>query len=162
MRNNDVVIHFRIATSGGVTPQKTHPFEITSSYKKMEALQGTCKNVFFHNGVMSDFASTKYSDTQNYCAMILSTIKDLERQPVLIDYLARKENSKFAIMTKNNVILGNDFLTDGNMIVSNKNYTYYYNTSYNNFEKTKYNSNTYDKKQTYIYDDYNTEYDMYY
>lgn len=151
--NKDLIIHFRIGTSGGKTPQKTHPFVITNSYRKMEKLQGTCKQSFFHNGIMSDFASDKHSDTENFTAMILSTIRNLEQQDTLIDYLARVNNSKFAIITRNRVILGGDYLSDNNMLVSNRNYSYYYNTQYNDFDKTKYSYIS--KSKSYLYDDYN-------
>lgn len=154
LKNQDLVIHFRIATSGGKTPQKTHPFVITHSYKKMEKLQGTCKQAFFHNGIMNDFASDKHSDTQNFTAMILSNIKNLEQQDTLIDYLARVNNSKYAIITRDRVMLGGDYLTDSNMLVSNRNYSYYYNTSYNDYEKTKYSYYDY-KHKDYLYNDYN-------
>lgn len=160
LKNKDLIMHFRIATSGGVTPQKTHPFEICTSYKRMERLQGTCKSAFFHNGIISEFASAKYSDTQNFNAMILANVKDIEHQPALVDYLAKINESRFAIITKNNVLLGGDYLIDSNMLVSNKNYACYYYDSYNHYEKTKYNYSTYDKKQhNYIYEDYNALYD---
>lgn len=155
--NKDVVIHFRIATSGGITAEKTHPFEITSSYKRMEKLNGVCNSAFFHNGIISNFASKNYSDTENYNALILSRIKNLENQKTLIDYLARVTNSRFAIITKNDVLLGNDFLEDNGYLVSNKNYAHYYNTSYNNFDKIDYTYPIWksNKKQMYIYSDYN-------
>jgi len=156
LQNKDLIIHFRIATSGGTAPEKTHPFCVTHSLKKMEQLQGTCKLAFFHNGIISDFASKNYSDTENYTALILANIKNLEQQDTLIDYLARVENSRFALITKNRVLLGNEFLTDNNYFVSNKNYTYYYNTSYNNYDKMKYQYNTYTKD--YLYNDYNRLY----
>lgn len=160
LKSKDLVLHFRIATSGGVTPQKTHPFEICNSFKKMERLEGTCKSAFFHNGVMSDFASSKYSDTENFNYMILANIKNVEHQPTLIDYLARANNSKFAIITKDRVLLGGDFLSDGDYLASNKNYTYYYNDSYNYYDKTKYSYYNYkDYQPSYLYSDYNKLYD---
>lgn len=60
-----VVMHFRIATSGGVSPQKCHPFPITDDLELMEALEYTYPKVLFHNGILGA-GRGHMSDTQVY------------------------------------------------------------------------------------------------
>ena len=48
------VIHFRIATHGGVTPELCHPFPIT---EKVElTVSGSAPKVLFHNGMWNDWS----------------------------------------------------------------------------------------------------------
>lgn len=44
----EVVIHFRIASVGGVQPELRHPFPVTSQAGLMD--HGRCKSVLFQNG----------------------------------------------------------------------------------------------------------------
>ena len=46
-------LHFRIATSGGVCPERTHPFPISKSYRVQEQLIQQTQAALMHNGVIS-------------------------------------------------------------------------------------------------------------
>lgn len=50
--NDTVVIHFRIATAGDISPEMTHPFPINVELKHFLALEYKTQHVFFHNGVV--------------------------------------------------------------------------------------------------------------
>ena len=47
------VIHFRIATSGGVSKELCHPFPVSKKVSVEES--GRAKQVLFHNGIWSDW-----------------------------------------------------------------------------------------------------------
>ena len=70
MTKHAVVLHARISTCNGVTPQLTHPFPVDESYKKMTELTGEVEAVFAHNGIFSSkFQPTKdemCSDTMKF------------------------------------------------------------------------------------------------
>ena len=74
--NAPAVVHFRIATSGGVTPEMTHPFIVAGRVKKCVALEPvtTKAPVIFHNGVISDYVYGDYSDTCNFVSHLLSSV----------------------------------------------------------------------------------------
>lgn len=58
LKDRNILIHFRIATSGGVNELNCHPFQINDSL------------VMIHNGVLGSFATpakdSPYNDTQTY------------------------------------------------------------------------------------------------
>lgn len=55
---NDVVgVHFRIATNGAIKAKNCHPFFVSEEAVNAYSVQGTCKSVLFHNGILSQ----KYS-----------------------------------------------------------------------------------------------------
>ena len=47
------VVHFRIATSGGVSPELCHPFPISRNVTT--EVEGRAKRVIFHNGILMDW-----------------------------------------------------------------------------------------------------------
>lgn len=61
--NNSVVLHFRIATAGGVNPENTHPFQVNDNL------------AFVHNGVIREVPDVKgLSDTAVFNKEILQTL----------------------------------------------------------------------------------------
>lgn len=52
------IIHFRIASVGGVKPQLCHPFEITNEVSLNMGKGKTTTELLFHNGTWSDYADT--------------------------------------------------------------------------------------------------------
>lgn len=55
-----ILLHYRIATVGGVRPELTHPFPITA--KAGVKLTGGAKSVLVHNGTWCGFVSTRFDD----------------------------------------------------------------------------------------------------
>ena len=48
------VLHFRIATSGGASPEMTHPYKMTTG-SELSLSEDTDKSVLFHNGVIPNW-----------------------------------------------------------------------------------------------------------
>lgn len=76
--DSPAVIHFRLATHGAKTQGLCHPFPVTASYDELCMPDIECDMGVAHNGVLSSYGKidTKYSDTQNYIATVLSFVKD--------------------------------------------------------------------------------------
>ena len=70
-----VVMHFRIATHGGVMPANTHPFPVTSSISMLQKLKCTTSLGVAHNGIISSVNPRKgISDTMEYIASQLAPL----------------------------------------------------------------------------------------
>jgi hypothetical protein len=69
--SDTVIYHFRIATSGGITPANCHPFPISTSVDDLKTLTIACKTAFVHNGILGK-GSKDLSDTQLYILNTLS------------------------------------------------------------------------------------------
>jgi len=108
------VVHFRLATHGGVCPQYTHPFRID----KPDTLKTEyeAKLVLFHNGTIKNYeqfaklanVSPKNSDT--FClARYLTMLDYKDKLNILV-----KQTSKFAILSPKTIItIGEFFKKDG-------------------------------------------------
>ena len=129
--NKNVVLHFRIATSGGKTPAKTHPFILSNN-------DGALNNIdiaahapgIAHNGVLSQFTYNKQlSDTQNYIKDFLHNIYKLNKHfynnkyfNALIERSLGNSN-KLAIIDGAKLITYGDFVEDeGGLLFSNSTY----------------------------------------
>ena len=60
--DSDFILHFRIATSGGIRHETCHPFRVHN------------KLAFVHNGIFSNLGETKMSDTQVFNRDILQKL----------------------------------------------------------------------------------------
>ncbi len=60
------VLHFRIASAGGIKPENCHPFPVTSSEKVIRDLQCTAKVGVAHNGTIHGYGNSVLSDTMQY------------------------------------------------------------------------------------------------
>ena len=154
--DRDRVFHFRIATSGKISPECCHPFVLSNSLEKMRETDVFTDVGFSHNGVMSDFTPKEgmmspYSDTMYFGAQVLFPLKDkLYKEST--QYLIKKAmgTNKYAILGKNGaIILGAwNTSTETGIQYSNTSYeerksTYYYGgcgytsyTSYYEYEIT--------------------------
>lgn len=78
IKDSDTVIyHFRIATSGGITPANCHPFPISTSVDDLKTLTIACKTAFVHNGILGK-GSKDLSDTQLYVLNTLSLYDNIK------------------------------------------------------------------------------------
>lgn len=80
--NTPVVLHFRITTHGGTSPQNTHPFPISSNEKYLKALDLTCSVGMVHNGIISSVVvdkDAKMSDTMVYIQDVLAPLSMLNK-----------------------------------------------------------------------------------
>lgn len=156
-----VVLHFRIATSGGISPDKCHPFPITDNIDLLNHPHVLCKYGVAHNGIISK-GKKDLSDTQEF---IINVLSKLYSGNILmsdaVNYLLHMSSSKFIIMDKNcNLSIAGTF--------NKKNEIYYSNYSH---EKYKYKTYDYTKdswggkshnnnnahNNSYTYNGYNTK-----
>ena len=74
---HNLIIHFRIGTSGGLTKEKTQPFKITNNVKELNKLYiNNNKPSIVHNGIFYDFIyNDKLSDTQNFIKDFLQPLQ---------------------------------------------------------------------------------------
>ncbi len=73
--DDTVVIHFRIATSGGIKPEMCHPFVASPDPNIANSISGHIMDLCFaHNGVIYDLngLSKDYSDTSLFAMQFLS------------------------------------------------------------------------------------------
>ena len=86
--DDELVLHFRITTSGGTNPENCHPFPISSRVEDLKATRINVPMAFVHNGVLGkgDDAA-KISDTQ-------LLVRDVLSRPEICNYLENPEIQK--------------------------------------------------------------------
>lgn len=89
----DMVIHFRISTSGGITPENTHPFMVNKNLAMV------------HNGIISncEVLNSNKPDTQNFIENILQKLPDnFLRNDVLVELISGYINASKLVFMDNN------------------------------------------------------------
>lgn len=122
--DTNVVLHFRIGTSGKLDALNCHPYPIYETNKTY------CKTdiALAHNGVLRDFTPSKKSvinDTQLFIQTMLRGLKKGFQNDDgilnLIEYII--DTNKFAFLDADNkVTLIGDFIKDNGYVYSNKSY----------------------------------------
>lgn len=101
-----LVLHFRISTQAGITPQMTHPFPVSAYYSELEKLESCPQIGFAHNGIIARTSgkNARYSDTALFVAKY---VNELLRQPCDVSKRALLEaigalapNNRFAVMNR--------------------------------------------------------------
>ena len=152
LKEHNLIMHFRIGTSGGLTKEKTQPFKITNNVKELNKLYiKNKKTSIVHNGVFSNYTyNSNLSDTQNY-------IKDF-LQPLLVSGIRNKTElikdtlsySKIAMLNnKDNVSLYGEYILDNGIYYSNNSYNNYYTKD--NIKKYDFTNHYKKEKQTTYY-----------
>ena len=78
--NTAVVMHFRIGTHGGNTPENTHPFPVVGVESMLKKLTSTTDLGMAHNGIINSVKPrVSISDTMEYDLQILAGLKKLSR-----------------------------------------------------------------------------------
>lgn len=141
LKKENVVLHFRIGTSGNMDARATHPFPISDNVKKLQAPRLNNLSVAVaHNGIIKDYAYKNddgLSDTQNFIKDFLQPLQMLDNQfykyKKIQQLIEKTIDSKLAIIDEKTIILIGQFEqgTDGN---------WYSNQSYKNdyFKLSKY------------------------
>lgn len=157
LKYKNVVLHFRIATHGGVTPAKTHPFLLTDDVDVLNSIdvKAAAPGVA-HNGVLYNYTNNKQlSDSQNFIKDFLFKIYSIDKKfynnnnfnDIILQVIGAA--NKLAIIDGHELHTYGHFIEDGGVLYSNdsykvkKTYTPVYYKKYNNY-------NTYS-----IYNDYN-------
>lgn len=148
LKESNVLLHFRISTSGGINENKTHPFILTNKSKVINRYKKeiiTTDPVVGHNGIFSDYVfKNNLSDTQNFIINFLYPIYNSNLKDNIKNYLIKNE-----ISTSKLIILESDgsVKTYGNFNIENG--VLYSNTSYKQkyyYTNYSYNYNDYDFK----------------
>jgi len=128
-----MLIHFRAATHGGVTPHHCHPFPLSTSKDKLMQTKLRCNVAIAHNGIFSGYGEKNgLSDTQEFIQKVLAPLaKYLRREPIknLIAEAARYNKLAF-LFGDGTIHLYGDFKKHNNCYFSNGSYEgwtgYYY------------------------------------
>jgi predicted glutamine amidotransferase len=75
MKKTDLVIHFRISTTGSTIPQNCHPFPLSNHPRDLKALTFVADRAIAHNGILHEYArfhnkDTDMSDTMYFSKML--------------------------------------------------------------------------------------------
>ena len=125
-----LVMHFRIATSGGIDFGACHPFPISNKRKTLRKTDFATDIGIVHNGVIPISAPDNMSDTMQYIAKKLYYYQKVQRNFYKQkSYMKRIENeikSKMVFLTGNGEIYKiGDFVEEDGMIYSNHSYQRY-------------------------------------
>lgn len=119
-----LVLHFRIATHGLITPAMCHPFIITKDIADTCITEAeTTEPVLFHNGTISGFGNKQISDTAEYANTVLPYIPDIKTKLRLLDHT----DAKFVLIENNQVHRVGQFYKYKGLTVSN---TYFIKKTY--------------------------------
>lgn len=133
LKNKNLVMHFRIGTSGQSKLGCTHPFAITNDYGVLNMTNVKTNIGVCHNGIISNYndRNGKYSDTQIYIAKVLTPLIKLNINAYkfkdIQEIIKDTTNSKWAFLDKfDEVYTVGEFVEDNGYLYSNSTYKNYY------------------------------------
>lgn len=163
LKNKNLVMHFRIGTSGGLTASKCHPFPISNIEADLNKQNINCDIGVVHNGILTNYTynKNKTSDTQNFIKDFLYYLYKIDNNfyknkmcNILIDN--QLDYNKLAILDKNDILTTyGDFIEDEGLLFSNTSYktAKYYNYNYDyNYDYNYLKNYDYDDYYKYYYD----------
>lgn len=113
----DMLLHFRIATHGGISPGNTHPFSLTKDVKLLQHTNVLTNYALIHNGMLPIEPDGNISDTMEFCRRLAPLYRDIPSAFNLIEGMAR--NNKIAVMTREKVHLFGAWETRDEVYFSN-------------------------------------------
>ena len=127
--HTDLVIHFRIGTSGTNSKGNCHPYPLYSAIDDMKALKLDCEYALAHNGILYDYTPDKdnkhdLNDTQLFIYRFMNGIQEKHLfSNAMLDSIDRViDGSKLAIMNRNKVRLIGKFIDHNGIYYSNRNH----------------------------------------
>jgi len=121
-----IVMHFRITTHGGTSPQNCHPFPLTKKVGEMKQLSCSASVGVAHNGIINiKTRATDISDTMEYISSVLAPVyrrnkKFWKTQRILNGIADTINGSRLAILTgAGEVIRIGKWVQDGDLWYSN-------------------------------------------
>ena len=103
----DLLLHFRIATHGSISPGNTHPFSLTGDVKLLKHTNVRTNYALIHNGILPIKPSGDISDTMEFCRRLAPLYQNIPSAFNLIEGMAG--NNKIAVMTRERVHLFGDW-----------------------------------------------------
>jgi len=124
---DELIVHFRWATSGKKDAGNRHPFPITLNKPLLRKTEVSCKRLVAHNGVLTQYSGhKKYSDTQKFTIDMLArpaireNLFDKGIQVLIKEYIS---GDKLAILDyEKGMLLIGDFEKDEGCYFSNDGY----------------------------------------
>ena len=141
LEEKNLVMHFRISTSGGISKETCHPFPISNKLRKLRKTEINCGSGVVHNGIIGKYAwEEKMSDTQRFILEDIFSLWRLNNKDTLAKEF--KGNGKFCILkSSGDIELYGDFIKkEEGWIFSNESYA---PRSYDKYYKSSYTSNPY-------------------
>lgn len=141
LKNKNLVLHFRIGTSGKNDASTCHPYPITNKERYLKSTRVACSVAMVHNGVISNYAyknDNNLNDTQNFVKDFVSYLYFLNRNFLKLkstkDILYNEcQQTKLCFLDKDDKIYYvGDFEEVDGIKYSNSSYKKY---SYRNFYK---------------------------
>ena len=137
--SRDMVIHFRLATSGKIGAGNCHPFSLDS--KMLESPFSYTDYAVSHNGIIYDVWGLDkggLSDTASLVRDVLSPIRNVHKLEKVLRIVASVSGSRFTLSTKGGTQrFGAGWITDKKVHYSNSTYkkytTYNYSSSANRY-----------------------------
>ena len=141
--NIGLMIHFRIATHGGINSECTHPFPISRDISVLQALEVKTNLAIAHNGIINiPTPREKVSDTMEYISNVLTMMRD--KNP---DFYKNKKSlkriekgindSRMAFLDSNGDIYRvGKWEEENGIYYSNYTYEDWSSLSYSNFRET--------------------------
>lgn len=120
-----MVLHFRIGTAGGNTPENTHPFPVTDSVPLLQKLSVKTPIGVAHNGIIPiDTSRPDISDTMEYIAAQMTPLyrydHEFYRSKDILDLISKATHSKWAIMNgEGDVVTIGEFYERNGILYSN-------------------------------------------
>lgn len=128
-----IVLHFRIGTHGGNTPENTHPFPVSSNVEKLQSLHIKTNMGIAHNGIIRiKRPIAEISDTMEYIRTKLSRLyvkkRHFYKSDAVLQKIEHEIDSKMAFLLPNKqVYTVGSFITDTDgMMYSNSTFIDFY------------------------------------
>src|SRR5574343_1845432 len=116
--DRDIVLHFRWATHGKVTPDMCHPFVIDTDLTRARGTDATERQVLFHNGIIDGYGNKVISDTIDFVTRTLSHIPLTETR---VDVLSLMKG-RYCLLTEEMIWRVGDWEEYKGLFVSNLNW----------------------------------------
>lgn len=127
--NTPLVMHFRITTSGGTSPENCHPFPVSEKLPLLQMKKSKAPLAVAHNGIIDIKLSQKdISDTMEYIISQLAPLYQLKK-----DFYKHEAGKKLvynAIKSKMAIMDGNGYIATIGDFVAGEDGLLYSNNSY--------------------------------